>query len=325
VSESAPAVAGDQLLGDVLHGLDPAVRKLPPKYFYDEQGALLFDRITELDAYYPTRTELGIMEAHVRDMAAAIGPAARIVEFGSGSGLKTRLLLEHAQQPASYTPIDISCEQLDDFADSVRREFPGLDVLPLCGDYMHPLELPAPRSAAARTVAYFPGSTIGNFEEAEAAAFLRRIRRLCGEDGALLLGTDMHKDTAVLERAYNDPEGVTAEFNLNVLSHINRVTGADFDPGQWRHHAFYDEAERRIEMRLIAVEECAVTVPVPDAAGAARFEFARGDHITTEYSHKFTAAAVHGLAAATGWRVERVWTDERGWFSVWLLAAVPAA
>jgi dimethylhistidine N-methyltransferase len=319
MDDTITAVPASAMLRDVLHGLQPDVRKLSPKYFYDEVGAGLFDDITRLEAYYPTRTELGIMNRHVGEMADAIGPAARIIEFGSGSGLKTRLLLEHVHQPAAYTPIDISCVQLDEFAASVAGELPALEVLPLCADYMQPLTLPQPQTAPATTVAFFPGSTIGNFEPVEAARFLERIRRLCAPNGSLLLGTDMHKDTAVLERAYNDPEGVTAAFNLNMLEHINRATGADFNVSQWRHHAFYDLEMQRIEMRLVCKADCTVTVPASQDTDAATFQFSAGDHITTEYSHKFTPAAVAELAASTGWRIDRQWTDDAGWFSIWLL------
>jgi dimethylhistidine N-methyltransferase len=315
---TAPAAADGALLRDVLHGLAPDVRKLPPKYFYDEVGAQLFERITGLEAYYPTRTELAILEQHMPEMASLIGPRARIIEFGSGSGLKTRLLLEHLDRPVAYTPIDISCEQLEAFADSVREEFPALEAQPVCGDYMRTLALPVPGEVPARTLAFFPGSTLGNFEEPEAAAFLQRVATLCGPGGVLLLGTDMHKDTVVLERAYNDEEGVTAAFNLNVLSHINRATAADFNPKQWRHHAFYDEIRLRIEMRLVCESDCVVTVPTGEG-DVERFEFARGEYITTEYSHKYTPESVRALAARTGWHVERVWMDEDCWFAVWLL------
>jgi dimethylhistidine N-methyltransferase len=307
----------DGLLRDVLRGLQPGVRKLPPKHFYDAAGAALFDRITELEAYYPTRTELWILEAHVHEMAAAIGPGARVIEFGSGSGMKTRLLLRSLEEPAAYTPIDISCEQLGEFAASVRDEFPGLEVTPVCGDYMQTLVLPRPQRPATRTVGFFPGSTIGNFERLEAAAFLRRIARLCGPGGGLVLGTDMHKDIAVLERAYNDPEGVTAAFNLNLLARINRECGADFDMAQWQHRAHYDVDRHRIEMQLVCTDDCVVTVTANGKDH--RFEFRSGEHITTEYSHKFTPESVRDLADQTGWQVERVWSDDAEWFAVWLL------
>ncbi|CAN5720303.1 L-histidine N(alpha)-methyltransferase [soil metagenome] len=303
----------------MITGLSAPLRKLPPKYFYDEEGARLFERISRLDAYYPTRTEFGILEMHAQDIADAIGPRARIVEFGSGSGVKTRLLLRHLAVPAEYVPIDISAAQLLDFAASIKRDFPDLRVSPVAADYTQQLRLPPPTAAAGRTVAFFPGSTIGNFEEQEAADFLRRTRALCGDRGGLLLGTDMHKDTNVLQRAYNDTDGVTAAFNLNLLTRINRECGADFDPADFRHLAVYDVAMHRIEMRIVCIRDCVVTLPTDDG-DAVRFSFSAGEHIVTEYSHKYTHEGVQRLAAHTGWRVEHLWQDPLHWFSVWLLA-----
>ncbi len=314
----------DRLYDDVRAGLAATPRKLPPKYFYDEAGARLFERITQLEAYYPTRTELAILERHIGEIATAIGAHARIVEFGSGSGLKTRLLLRHLPEPACYLPVDISRTQLRELAHELAREFPALEVLPVCADYSRAWSLPRTGREAARTVAFFPGSTIGNFERAEAIAFLGRVRGLCGPAGGLLVGADLEKDRATLERAYDDPEGVTAAFDLNLLERINRECGTDFEPSAFRHHAFYDEVHHRIEMRLVAVRRSVVTLPAPDAtADALEFRFRRGDYITTEYSHKYTPARFRALAAAAGWGVDRVWTDERPWFSVWLLRPLP--
>ena len=308
----------ERLCHDVEKGLVARPRKLPPKYFYDERGAHLFERITRLDAYYPTRTELEILERWAPEMAEAIGPRARVVEFGSGSGLKTRILLRHLHDPAAYLPVDISRTQLLRFASSVADEFAELEVLPVCADYTAEWSLPTNDVEAQRNVGFFPGSTIGNFEPAEARAFLARIGRLCGEGGALLIGTDLHKDRSVLERAYNDPEGVTREFNLNLLARINRECGADFDLSAFRHEAFYDERCRRIEMRLVAERDSIVSLPVRPN-GPLTFEFGAGDFITTEYSHKYTPRDFGGLAADAGWKVERTWMDELRWFGVWLL------
>src|SRR5512146_142426 len=241
--------APESLYDDVRAGLSRLPRSLPCKYFYDEAGAELFDRITQLEAYYPTRTELSILRRHLPEIADLIGPAARLVEFGSGSGLKTRLLLRPLRAPAAYVPVDISRVQLREFALSLAGEFPRLDVRPICADYTANWAIPS-LMAAARTVAFFPGSTIGNFEVDEAAAFLARVRSLCGPGGALLIGVDLAKDRATIERAYDDPEGVTAAFNLNLLHRINRECGADFDLDAFRHHAFYDESQQRIEMQL---------------------------------------------------------------------------
>jgi dimethylhistidine N-methyltransferase len=312
----------DRLYEDVRAGLAARPRKLLPKYFYDEAGALLFERITRLDDYYPTRTELRILQRHIGEIADAIGPAARILELGSGSGLKTRHLLRHLLRPASYMPVDISRAQLMEFATSIAGELPALEVLPVCADYTQEWTPPAGTAHAARTVAFFPGSTIGNFEPDDAVAFLRRVRSLCGPGGGLLIGVDLHKDRPTLERAYNDGEGVTAAFNLNLLQRINRECGADFDTGAFRHHAFYDERRHRIEMRLVSIRRTLVTLPARDAGEApAEFHFEPLDFITTEYSHKYTLPDFRELARATGWSVERLWSDERCWFSVWLLGA----
>jgi L-histidine Nalpha-methyltransferase len=313
-----PSAQPGTFLADVLHGLAADVRKLPPKYFYDDAGARLFERITTLDEYYPTRTELGILEASAQEIAAAVGPRARVIELGSGSGIKTRLLLRELPQPVACIPIDIAGEQLERFAAELRHELPHIAVRPIVADYTQPLELPAATPDVDRTVVFFPGSTIGNFERIQAHAFLERIHRMAGPGGALILGTDMHKDADVLHAAYNDAHGVTAAFNLNLLTRMNRELGADFDLADFSHRAVYDEAQRRIEMRLVCVRDCVVRVPVPGGA-AAVYRFAAGEYIITEYSHKYTTADVERLAAATGWQAERSWTDPREWFSVWLL------
>jgi dimethylhistidine N-methyltransferase len=315
------APAPDRLLEDVVEGLSLPRKALPPKYFYDEAGARLFERICELDAYYPTRTEIGILERSIGEIATALGPAVRLVEFGSGSGVKTRLLLEHLERPTAYMPIDISREQLAAFALSVAAAFPGLDVAPVCADYTSAWQLPRAGGDAVRTIVFFPGSTIGNFERAEAAQFLRRTAALCGEAGGLLLGVDLRKSPALIERAYNDPEGVTAAFNLNLLRRINRECDADFDLQAFTHHAPYDAAEGRIEMRLVSRRAQTVEIGRGLPGGPLlRAEFRAGEHIVTEYSHKYTPEGFAALAAEGGWRVERGWTDERGWFGVFLLA-----
>jgi dimethylhistidine N-methyltransferase len=314
-----------RLIDDVLRGLAQRPRMLPPKYFYDRAGALLFDRITELPAYYLTRTETGILRDHIDDIARSVGPRARIVEFGSGSGAKTRILLRHLECPVAYAPVDIAHTQLLHFASSIAHELPHLEVLPVCADYGLDFTLPHGQREPARTVAFFPGSTIGNFELPQATAFLRRVHKLCGPGGGLLIGADLHKDPLVLEHAYNDPGGVTAAFNLNVLERINRECGADFDLTAFRHYAPYDEAERRIEMRLIAERRTVVTVPSSSArVQPARFAFDAGDYIVTEYSHKYTLDGFQELAERTGWSVSRLWLDEQRWFGVWLLAASEA-
>lgn len=313
--------AADRMLDDVVRGLSSVPRSLPPKYFYDAAGAALFEQITTLPEYYPTRTELEILERHDRDIAAAIPAAAHLIEFGSGSGLKTRLLLRALDTAVAYSPIDISRKQLIDFSTDVAAEFPALQVLPVCADYTQAVTLPAPDAPAAVRVAFFPGSSIGNFQPLQAAAFLRRVRSLCGDSGGLLIGVDQEKDTTVLERAYNDEAGVTAAFNLNMLVRLNRDLGADFDVTAFRHHAFYDESHHRIEMRLLCTRTCIVTIPNGTGGTAWTFRFEAGDHITTEYSYKYSRDGFEEMVAGAGWRARRYWTDDRSWFGVWLLEA----
>jgi dimethylhistidine N-methyltransferase len=312
----APAAS---LYDDVRRGLASNPRRLPPKYFYDDRGALLFERITELEEYYLTRTETAILERHAPELAALVGPGARIVEFGSGSGAKTWILLEHLRQPTSYLPIDIARRQLLAFGADVARRFPTLHVHPIWADYTSP-GLLLPPAAGGRTLAFFPGSTIGNFEPAEAESFLRRVGDLCGPDGQLLIGADLHKDGTVLERAYNDARGVTAAFNLNLLARINRECGANFDLARFRHLAFYDQARQRIEMRLVCTRACTVVLPGRGLAAPLRCSFAVGDYIITEYSQKYTPARFRELAERSGWTVAHSWTDDHRWFGVWLLA-----
>jgi dimethylhistidine N-methyltransferase len=303
---------------DVVRGLSDPRRILPPKYLYDETGARLFERITELEAYYPTRTELGIFERHAEEMAQCLGPECRVVEFGSGSGIKIRILLEDLERPTAYIPVDISRAQLLEFARSVREEFPGLDVHPVAADYTAEFKLPVPAEASRRTAVFFPGSTIGNFEPAEAEAFLRRTATLCGPGGACLIGVDLAKDPEVIERAYNDPEGVTAEFNLNLLRRIDRECGADFDLSFWRHEAPYVEEKSRIEMRLVSTRSQTVTIPA-DPSPPHQIHFEEGEYITTEYSYKYGIEDFTALATRSGWQAERLWTDEKKWFGEWVL------
>ena len=300
----------EDLLGEVLEGLSLPRKHLPCKLFYDERGSRLFDRICELDEYYLTRTELAIMRRHAAEMARRIGPQARLVEFGSGSSVKIRLLLDHLKHPAGYLPIDISTRHLLAAAESIARDYPDLAVQPIAADYTQPFELPALPPHALRSVAYFPGSTIGNLDRGQAVAFLRRTAALVGARGGLLVGADLVKDKAVLERAYNDAAGVTAEFNLNLLRAINRAFGASFALDGFSHEAVYDDAESRIEMHLISRRDQTVRV------GEHRFELREGEPIVTEYSHKYTLPAFAQLAEDGEMRVMRVWTDPERMFSV---------
>ncbi|MGH8398223.1 MAG: L-histidine N(alpha)-methyltransferase [Gammaproteobacteria bacterium] len=300
---------------EVLSGLREQQKMLSSKYLYDARGSRLFDAICELPEYYPTRIELGIMEAYVADMAAALGPHVLLVEPGSGSSLKTRLLLDHLPQPAAYVPVDISRTHLVSAADRLSQLYPELEILPVCADFSQPFAIPVPRRRAARTAIYFPGSTIGNFEPAAAIRLLKQLRRVAGAESGLLIGVDLQKDTAVLERAYNDAAGVTAAFNLNMLLHINRELKSDFDLSRFSHRAVYNTTEGRIEMHLVSLDNQSVEI-----AGEA-FRFREGEYIVTEYSYKHTLPGFAALASKAGLAVEQVWTDDRRWFSVQYLTA----
>ena len=300
----------DQMSSEVLEGLSQRQKTLPCKYFYDQRGSQLFDAICELPEYYLTRTELGIMETHLPAMAAALGKRLLLVEPGSGSSLKTRLLLERLADPVAYVPVDISREHLLVAADRLNRLYPRLEVLPVCADFNQAFAVPVPRHEAARTAVYFPGSTLGNFSPTEAVALLRHMRRLAGPGGALLVGFDLRKDSAVLERAYDDAAGITAEFNLNLLARINRELDADFDVTRFSHRAAYNAMDGCIEMHLVSA--CAQRVQV---AGE-RFEFRAGEHILSERSYKHTPEGFAGLAGHAGLKIEQQWTDDRRYFCV---------
>ena len=312
VQNSAPDTA--RFRAEVLRGLRLPAKELPCKYFYDERGARLFEEICALDEYYLTRTELAIMRRHVGEMAGRLGPHCLLIEYGSGSGVKTRLLLDHRPDVAAYVPVDISGEQLAQSAEALAALYPGLEVLPVCADFTRRFRLPRPSYPADRRVLYFPGSTIGNFGPTQATALLRGIGRRCGRGGGLLIGVDLKKDPAILEPAYNDARGVTAAFNLNLLRRINCELGADFRLDRYRHHAFYNAERGRIEMHLVSLEAQTVRI------GRTRIVLAEEESIRTECSYKYGLDEFRALAAGAGWSVEQVWTDERQLFSVQYLA-----
>ncbi len=300
----------ERLRDDVVAGLRRSPKTLPCKYFYDERGSRLFERICELDEYYPTRTELSILERSVVEMAECLGTRCMVIEPGSGSGTKTRLLLEALDRPVAYVPVDISRAPLLRSAESIDGAHPELQVLPVCADFTRPFALPTPRRAPARRVVYFPGSTIGNFDPPDVVRFLARMRELCAPGGALLIGVDLRKDGKVLEAAYDDAQGVTAEFNLNLLLRINRELGADFDLARYRHRAVWDPERGRVEMHLVST--AAQTAKVNGEA----FDFAPGEAIHSESSYKYDLDDFAGLARQAGLAVRRVWLDEGRWFSV---------
>jgi dimethylhistidine N-methyltransferase len=300
----------NDFLADVLRGLGAARKYLPCKYFYDDLGSALFERITQLDEYYLTRTERAIMTRHAAEMASLLGPRCLLIEYGSGSSAKTRLLLDHLVDPISYVPIDISDAYLARSAQALATDYPALEVLPLYADFTRPVRLPVPHRPVARRVVYFPGSTIGNFTGDEVLALLRRTAEVCGPGGALLLGADLRKDPRVIEAAYNDSAGVTAAFNLNLLARINRELGGDFVLDQFSHRAVYFPAEGRIEMYLVSCSDQWVHV------GGTPFFFASGELIHTENSCKYSLGEVRDLAEAAGFEPGRAWTDEAVYFSV---------
>ncbi len=295
---------------EVLDGLSKSPRQLPYKFFYDQRGAQLFQEICDLPEYYITRTEIEILRLHGADMAKALGPQVELIGLGTGAGTKTRILLEELHNPAVYVPIDISKEQLEQSSARFREMFPTLQVLPVCVDYLEPFELPLPRRLSSRSVIYFPGSTIGNFEPEIASELLARLVDVAGDGGGLLIGVDLQKDRDVLERAYNDAAGVTAQFNKNLLVRINRELEADFDLNRWQHHAIYSPSEGRIEIYLISDKEQTVHI------GAREFQFRAGEEILTEYSYKHTIAGFIELARKAGFHFEQVWTDDARWFGV---------
>jgi L-histidine Nalpha-methyltransferase len=299
-----------EFLREACTGLLKPQKTLPCKYLYDDQGSQWFNEICDLDEYYPTRTESAILRDNIREIAEVIGPECRLVEFGSGTSTKTRLLLEHLEDLVSYTPIDISSAQLFDSCGKLERDFPALEILPMAADYTDTLELPFLGRPAQKVVAFFPGSTIGNFRPYEAVSFLQRVAGLCGRGGGLLVGVDLTKDRRLLEAAYNDREGVTAEFNLNLLTRANRELGSDFDLCSFRHQAIYDEVLGRIEMRLVSLRPQVVRIADQE------FFFGEDEYITTEYSYKYSLPKFTSLARRAGFEVLNVWVDSNKWFSV---------
>ncbi|MEL7185734.1 MAG: L-histidine N(alpha)-methyltransferase [Pseudomonadota bacterium] len=300
-------------LEEIVDGLSAEQKQISPKYFYDERGSQLFDEITRLPEYYLTDTEIGIMRDNIDEMVALIGKQASLIEFGSGASIKTRILLEHLSELAAYVPVDISEDFLFESANQIREAFPHIDVHPVAADFTKQFDLPTPMVTPVRNVVYFPGSTIGNFEHEDAMELLRVMHHEAGKGGALLIGVDLQKDPDVIEDAYNDSAGVTAEFNLNMLTHLNRDYGANFDIEEFEHSANYDPEEGRVVIGLVSQADQVVEI------GDAEFEIADGEKILTEYSHKYTLEGFEKMANDAGFEVARVWTDENELFSVQFL------
>ncbi len=300
----------ERFLAEVLIGLHKPQKELPSKYFYDERGSHLFERICQLKEYYIPRIEASIMQAHIREMAELIGPHVLLIEYGCGNCEKVRFLIDHLHNPVAYIPIDISQEQLLHVTKELASIYPRLQVLPVCADYTSSFELPIPKQSSKRTVVCFLGSTISNFDPIPAKHFLEHVATVCGSDGALLIGVDLKKDPAVLHSAYNDNNEITAAFNLNLLERINREFDCDFQLDGFQHYAFYNPRESRVEIHLVSQRDQVVHLK------RETISFSKGESIWTESSYKYNLDEFKQMAAAAGFRVERVWVDERKWFSV---------
>lgn len=312
-----PASPRQMFAADLHAALSQQPRSISPKYFYDAIGSTLFEQICELPEYYPTRTELGLLQKHAAEMAACIGPQAQLVEYGAGALRKVRWLLDALEAPHSFVPVDISGAHLLAACAALRQDYPNLRITPVVADFTQPHDLPPRPTQSAqggRRVGFFPGSSIGNFSPDEAQEFLRMAAsELRG--GGLLLGIDLIKDPAVLHAAYSDSSGVTAAFNLNLLERARRELGAEFADGGFVHSAFYNAPKQRVEMHLLSLQ--AQTLRLGDQV----YEFAAGETLHTENSHKYSVAGFQALAALAGFSAGPVWTDERGWFSLlWLQA-----
>jgi dimethylhistidine N-methyltransferase len=305
----------DGLLDEVLYGLQKKTKELPSKLFYDEHGSQLFNEICQLDEYYLTRTEIQIMQQNIQEMAESIGPNCMLIEYGSGSSIKTRILLDHLPHLAAYVPVDISKDHLQKSVNALQDDYPGLKILPLWADYSQSFEVPSVKPWEARKLAYFPGSTIGNFTPNQSVDFMRNIADVVGPGGGFLIGADLQKNTEVLNTAYNDAKGVTAAFNLNILTHINRLFGGNFDEDNFEHYAFYNEEACRIEMHLISKLDHTAQVE------GEIFRFNKGENILTEVSYKYSLDGFADLAFQAGFEINKVWTDPNKYFSVHYLIA----
>jgi len=295
---------------DVIEGLGDNPKHIPAKYFYDARGSELFEEITDQPEYYPTRCEMEVLRHKASEIAALIPQDAAVVEFGSGSNKKARLLLAAAPHLAAYVPVDISGEMLEREAAELRADFPKLDVLPVAADFCYPFDLPQAARDASVRVGFFPGSTIGNFEPHEAAAFLRNAAKILGANGKIIIGADLVKPVEVLNAAYNDAAGVTAAFNLNLLVRMNRELGGNFRLECFEHHAFFNRERSRVEMHLASLKRQKVKV-----AGET-FEFRAGETIHTENSYKYSLDSLRALARGVGWLPAGAWTDGQDYFSI---------
>jgi dimethylhistidine N-methyltransferase len=300
----------EDFLGEVLQGLKKTPKELPTKFLYDERGSALYERICTLDEYYLPRTEVEIMERNIKEIVHLLGDTVSLIEYGCGSCTKTRILLDHMPELTAYVPIDISKKQLISVSRELSLDYPGLEILPVCADFTGDFELPVPQKNNGRKVAYFPGSSIGNFEPESARKLLTHIAATCETGGALLIGIDLAKDPEVLHYAYNDPQGITAAFNLNLLERINHELGGDFHLEQFEHRAFYNPDQGRVEMHLISLRDQTVHL------NNTKISLERSESIWTESSYKYDLSDFAEMANEAGFQVKRVWCDEQQWFSV---------
>ncbi len=303
-----------EFLSDVIEGLSQDQKRISPKYFYDSKGSALFDQICELEEYYPTRTEMGLLKESALEIANIV-EGHHLIEFGSGSSTKIRILLDAATDLASYIPVDISKDHLYASAESIAQDYPDLDVIPVCADFTRTFDLPE-KAEDGNKVGFFPGSTIGNFSRQEASDFLSMTTHLLGDDGGLVIGVDLKKDPRLLRAAYNDNTGVTAEFNLNLLSRINRELDGTFELDSFTHEAHYNQDKGRVEMHLVSGKDQSVSVD------GHTFHFERDESIHTENSHKYDVEEFHNLGRQAGFNAERTWIDENDLFSIHYLRVV---
>lgn len=310
LKNAIPPKGHEVFAGDVLEGLSKPQKELPCRWFYDTRGSELFEAITELPEYYPTKTETEILMSCAAELSALVGPRAAMIEYGAGAAVKTRILLDALEMPLYYAPVDISAEFLHEVAKHLARDYPAIAMRPIVGNFLSELAVPAEVQTAERCLGFFPGSTIGNLSDEEITAFLTRARRQLGKPGMLVIGADLRKSADILIPAYDDAAGVTAAFNKNLLVRINRELGADFDLQRFSHRAVWNDADSRIEMHLVSDERQSVTLL------DRRFDFAAGETIHTENSRKFTVSGLQSLAEGCGWRSLRVWEDPSQLFSV---------
>lgn len=303
----------DAFAADVRRGMAQQPKRLPSKYFYDARGSELFEQICDLPEYYLTRTELAILEGCASEIADTVGPSPLLVEYGSGSGIKTRRLLAALDRPVGYVPIEISESALDASVESLREQFPDVEMRPLCADFTAPVSLPATRRKHRHIVLFFPGSTLGNFEAREAISLLRNMRNEIGAEGFAVVGIDLKKDRATIEAAYNDSAGVTREFTLNLLDRMNRELDADFDRSQFRHRAVYNAMAGRIETHIVSQANQQVSID------GRRVPFGEDEAMLVEYSCKYSQGEFEHMAAKAGLKVVRQWSDPQQLFAIELL------